>query len=173
MSYGCSSCTKCCTVTPLFWVYTLGLAGTFASLFLFFWQYPGTLTQFMGPKEEGYLFVDDGGTLSIYRDGIVIASGIEMSSDDLPDLRRARCRGTSLLWTMLIGGLLSVLFFLWWFVGCPNRFICCSLQQPYETMHSQLYPVRPMMPAQMPGMKTPVPAMPSPITPPPSGTKSA
>lgn len=143
MSYGSeyhNCCTKCCTVTPLFWVYMLGLAGTFASLFFFFWQYPGTLTQFSGPREEAYNFVDNGNnTLSIYRDNVLITSGIAMSSDgiDLTDLRRASCGGTSLLWTMLISGFLSVLWLLWWFVDCPNRFICCNLQQPYADLQRQ------------------------------------
>jgi hypothetical protein len=151
----------------------LGLAGSFASLFFFFWQYPGTLTQFMGPKGEDYKFVANANEdeISIYRDNVLIASGINnantgITSDDIKDLRRAKCRGTTLLWTMLIGGLLSVLFLLWWIVNCPNRFVCCSLQQPYEALQQQ-YGMHVMPHTPMPMMKTsPVPGAPTISTPP-------
>lgn len=174
MSYGCGCqdcCSQCCRVNLLFWVYVLGIAGTFASLFFFFWQYAGTLTQFRGPKDEGYFFASSGSDteLSIYRNGVVIASGIDfadngITTDSIIDLRQARCRGTSLLWTMLLGGLFSVLLLLWWFVECPNRFICCSLQQPYEALQRQQgIPGMPPMP--MPMMKTA--PMPTTMAPPP------
>ena len=187
MSYGCGCqdcctdcCHNCCTVTPLFWIYILGIAGAFVSLFFFFWQYPGTLTQFKGPKEEGYAFVEDGqgpGSFAVIRDGLLVGNGALFLSDELPDLRHARCRGTSLLWTMLIGGFLGALWLLWLFVQCPNRFICCSLQQPYMEMRSQLYPnatpakqmVQQPMPVKVLSVLPVVaPTMPAPMTPPQS-----
>lgn len=182
MSYGCGyhdcsvdCCSNCCTVTPLFWVYMLGIAGVFTSLFFFFWQYPGTLTQFVGPKEEGYAFTDNGdGGFYVFRDNLLVGQGAMNDSDgaDLADLRHARCRGTSLLWTMLVAGLLSVLFLLWWFVDCPNRFICCSLQQPYMEMQKQMYPaampVKPMAPGLAPTTVKAAPVMPAPMIPPQS-----
>jgi hypothetical protein len=167
MSCGCPSCAKCCTVTPLFWLYMSGLAGTFASLFLFFWQYPGTLTQFRGPREEGYIFVDDGnGALAIYRDNVLIASGINdsnngLEADEINDLRQAHCRGTSLLWTTLIGGLLSTLFLLWWIVQNPDRFVCCSLRQPHEELQRQYEPFNTVAPPPLPVMKA-APTVPTP-----------
>ena len=172
MSYGCgchdcctNCCQNCCTVTPLFWVYMLGIAGAFVSLFFFFWQYPGTLTQFKGPKEEGYVFADDGtgsGTFLVFRDNLLIGQGALQSSDDLPDLRHARCRGTSLLWTMLISGFLGVLWLLWWFVQCPNRFVCCSLSQPYEAMMQRYGAETPSHSTTLvPPVKVPTPATPN------------
>ncbi len=180
-STGCTSCAKCCTVNMLFWVYVLGIAGVFASLFFFFWQHAGTLTQFRGPKDEGYFFASSGSdtALSIYRGNVLIASGIDASNnglttDNIIDLRQARCRGTSFLWTILIGGLASVLFFLWWFVDCPNRFICCSLQQPYEALQRQQGIPVAMPVAPMPMMKTaPMPAAPVAPSAPATGPKLA
>ncbi len=169
------ACSKCCTVNSLFWVYMLGLAGTFASLFFFFWQYPGTLTQFMGPKGESYAFTEgDSGELLIFRDNLLIGAGTLNSSEYITDIRKGRCRGTSLLWTMLISGFLGVLWLLWLFVQGPQRFICCSLQQPYREMHQQMYPsmpvtIKPMGVNVNPVTKPAAPVtMPAPMTPPQS-----
>ena len=134
MSYGCSFCTPpCatpCTFTPMFWIQMLSISGLFASLFLFFWQYPGTLTQIMGPKNKKYTFTSntDGTELSIYRDNILITTvgSDAIAPDDINDLRQAGCRGTTLLWLILFCGLFGSLFFLWSLRCKPKKFVCCS-----------------------------------------------
>lgn len=165
MSCGCSSCSQCCHANSLFWVYMLGIAGTFVSLFFFFWQYAGTLTQFTGPDGDDYKFVANGGDLSIYKDNLLIASNINLvnngiTTENINDLRRARCRGTALLWTILVSGFLGALLLLSLMVTNPSKFICCSLQHPAAPLH-------PVPPVPMPLMRaqtstTTVPAAPTP-----------
>jgi hypothetical protein len=144
MSCECSSCSQCCHVNSLFWVHMLGIAGAFVSLFFFFWQYPGTLTKFVGPSGDDYQFVSNGTDLLIYKDRLLVSGPVPLSSSDIvDDLRHAHCRGTSLLWTMLVGGFLGAMLLFSLMINAPSRFICCNFQQ-------SAVPPKPMPPVPMP-----------------------
>lgn len=150
MSCECSSCSQCCHANSLFWVYMLGLAGTFVSLFFFFWQYPGTLTKFVGPSGDDYQFVSNTGSdLYIYQNNLLVSGPVTLSSPDIDDLRQARCRGTSLLWTILSIGFLGAMLLLSLMITDPSRFICCSFQQ-------SAVPPKPMPPKPMPPVPMPI-----------------
>lgn len=153
MSCECSSCSQCCRANSLFWVYMLGLAGAFVSLLFFFWQYPGTLTKFVGPSGYDYQFMSHGSDLQIYKDNLLIASNINHSNNaltfgDIDDLRQAHCRGTSLLWTMLVSGFLGAMLLFSLMINDPGRFICCSFQQ--SAVPPKPVPPKPMPPVPMP-----------------------
>ena len=141
-SVGCEpgynmGCEPCYRLNPLFWIFTFSIIGFFVSLFIFFWNYPGTLSQFGVRGNHDFIFTtnQDGSNLSLYDNHVLINTLSGLTSDQNKMLAQATCQGTSLLWTLLTFGILTVVTFMWWIITYPNQFISSSplsIPQPQE-----------------------------------------
>jgi|GEM_PF-4610905 len=142
----CHPChMKCCTMEPSFLICLLGIGGLFAVLWLFFYNSPGTLTQFTGSNGDKYTFTASGSDITIYQNGTLISSIVASldTAAHAQDLAKATCSGTTSLWTILAIGLFGILALIWFFHSCPDDFIHCSLRRPFEEMQHKYGPYEP------------------------------